>query len=122
MGPLEIKFLVILGVLVGLEQANAMDCYSCNSCNDPFKTSEASTVKCSGSCYKIKGKVSSSNTEVALRGCFPTYGGDKCSEGTSDGVSGTVCYCTGNLCNYALPLGSSFIVLTVAMIVYVGLR
>ncbi|KAL3889817.1 hypothetical protein ACJMK2_002145 [Sinanodonta woodiana] len=124
MGSLEIKFLVILGVLIGLEQANAIDCYKCytsdSSCNDPFKTSGAASTACIGSCFKIKAK--ESNTQAAMRGCLPIVAEDKCEERSFGGVSGTMCSCTGNLCNYAVPVGSSIIVMTAALIVCVGLR
>ncbi|KAL3889811.1 hypothetical protein ACJMK2_002139 [Sinanodonta woodiana] len=127
MGPLGIKFLVILGVLIGLEQVNAINCYNCgvldSTCNDPFKTSGAPTVSCTGSCYKVKAKDSSSNVQAAMRGCLTTsLAEDKCQDSSYGGITGTVCYCGGNLCNNALPVGSSIIVIAAAMIVNVVLR
>ncbi|KAL3889813.1 hypothetical protein ACJMK2_002141 [Sinanodonta woodiana] len=127
MGTLKIKHLVIFGTLIGLKQVNAIDCYNCglldSTCNDPFKTSGAPTVSCTGSCYKVKAKDSSSNAQAALRGCLPAVvAEDKCADSSYGGITGTVCSCRGNLCNYALPVGSSIIVITAALIVYVNLR
>ncbi|KAK3586904.1 hypothetical protein CHS0354_008496 [Potamilus streckersoni] len=126
MKRLEMKFVVIFGILIGLKQADAIDCYNCgvldNSCNDPFKTSGVPTITCSGSCLKVKAKDSSSNAQAAMRGCLPTSTAEnKCTDTSYGGITGTVCYCNGNLCNYALPVGSSMIVMATAMIIYIAL-
>ncbi|KAL3889812.1 hypothetical protein ACJMK2_002140 [Sinanodonta woodiana] len=59
----------------------------------------------------------------AVRGCLPdVVAEDKCANSSYGGITGTVCSCRGNLCNYALPMGSSIIVMAAALIVYVVLR
>ncbi|KAL3889814.1 hypothetical protein ACJMK2_002142 [Sinanodonta woodiana] len=86
MGTLDIKFLVILEILIGFKHANAALCYGCGlldrNCNDPFT----------------------------------------CGEGKYKDITGIFCSCKEDLCNYALPVGSSIIVMGAAMIVYIVLR
>ncbi|KAL3889808.1 hypothetical protein ACJMK2_002136 [Sinanodonta woodiana] len=86
--------------MIGLEQANAIDCYTCrlgnSSCNDSFQTPGAPTYECTGFCYKVK---------VKDLGCLETIAEDKCTDGTFGAVSGRVGFCKGNLCNYAISSG-----------------
>ncbi|KAL3889816.1 hypothetical protein ACJMK2_002144 [Sinanodonta woodiana] len=119
---LEIKFLVILGILIGLKRANAVTCYKCDlldkMCYDPFKKTGDKIAKCyPGSCYKFK------SSSVTRRGC-QTKNETKyeCANDVFDGVSGLLCSCKENLCNNALPVGSSITIMAAAMINNIFLR
>ncbi|KAK3586900.1 hypothetical protein CHS0354_008492 [Potamilus streckersoni] len=127
MGPLEMKFVVIFAILIGLKQADAINCYFCGmldvSCNDPFNAYGVTTIMCIGSCVKVKAKDSSSNAYASMRGCSTKLApANICAESTYGGITGTVCYCKDNLCNYALPVGSSMIVMATAMIINIALH
>ncbi|KAL3889815.1 hypothetical protein ACJMK2_002143 [Sinanodonta woodiana] len=114
-------------MILKIRMSNSIDCYNCgvldSTCNDPFKTSGAPTVSSTGSYYKAKVKDSSSNTQAATRGYLPELVAEyKCADISYGGITVKVCSCRENLSNYALPVGSSIIVMAAAMIEYVVLR
>ncbi|KAK3592269.1 hypothetical protein CHS0354_022694 [Potamilus streckersoni] len=118
------KFLLFLGILMWLRQADAINCYSCSlegKCNDPFKSSGVSTSPCSGPCYK--SKASNANAQAVIRGCETIIQTeDKCTDVQVNGITAKVCWCNENLCNYALPVGSSIIIMTALIAIYIALH
>ncbi|XP_045187767.2 uncharacterized protein LOC123545510 [Mercenaria mercenaria] len=79
----------LLGIAV-----NGLECYKCQNCNDPFKSSGISTIACHESCLKTKG----TKDGHAGRNCGVGKK-DECNKVTKDGVEYEICTCTSDKCN-----------------------
>jgi len=99
---LAVLFVVLCMNSMGVEAVTCHLCTSLNpNCNDPFKSSTA-TCPSNYGCYKVKG--SPSDVQVVQRGCWDTtINKNECRKETYDGVTGTVCVCTGDYCNSSPP-------------------
>ncbi|XP_053406979.1 uncharacterized protein LOC123533852 [Mercenaria mercenaria] len=87
--------LFCLLILIG-PGVNALQCYSCEGCNDPFKSSGVSTTDCSESCEKTKGEMN--GVQYVKRSCGSGTE-TKCSDQNVEGVEVTLCTCTTDKCN-----------------------
>ncbi|KAK3587936.1 hypothetical protein CHS0354_014451 [Potamilus streckersoni] len=118
-----VTYMVLFIIVVSLKSANGIECYQCgitdNKCKDTFdKNAGVSKIACDGVCSKGKDKSSGG----VLRGCF--HGGqsqNKCEDKTIDGMKVEVCLCSSDLCNGVLKMGGSFVVMTSAIVIYLGL-
>jgi len=93
---LTLAALVAFLMLVG--STDAVQCYDCLNCGDPFKSSGVG--KCDNTyCSKTKGQLGGMTT--VIRGCSSFAPWDGCKTVKIAGASETTCYCTGHLCNSA---------------------
>lgn len=92
----------------------AVQCYECNHCGDPFVSNGVPTTYCNTTCMKSKG--TAGGFEILSRGCG-TDSGDNCAENHYQETNATVCTCTTDLCNEAsLTIIPVFLVITMATI------
>lgn len=109
--------LVMIGAFIAASQA--ITCFFCAGCDDPFSPSSSSQT-CEGDlCSKAQYK--SGDSDVTARGCAAQSAGSTgCKSASYEGQSGTVCYCDTDKCNGA-TMTSSFghVITAVALIISV---
>uniref|UniRef100_T1JCK3 Uncharacterized protein n=1 Tax=Strigamia maritima TaxID=126957 RepID=T1JCK3_STRMM len=112
-------FLLGLFFLAIVHNALSLKCYQCigndNCMDNPSECPNVPFVPNPNSCFKFQGGGAVAKT------CFvaPSSGTGKCETGSHDGQTGTVCWCTGDLCNNAQATIMSKMMMFSAIIVAV---
>lgn len=100
------------------KDVEALQCYTCALCNDPFSSAEASITTCAASEHScVKTKIGS----VVARAC-DTSTSSSCSTTSVLGVETSVCYCTTDKCNGAEAYSAEMFTFIVVIAFLVTLR
>ncbi|KAH3709146.1 hypothetical protein DPMN_068607 [Dreissena polymorpha] len=85
-------FACALTALLCAAETNALTCYTCTNCNDPFSSSNVATDTTCTACSKVK------IADFVERGCTDV-GSSGCTDVELFGVKTSTCFCTDALCN-----------------------
>ncbi|XP_045187757.2 uncharacterized protein LOC123545498 [Mercenaria mercenaria] len=116
-----IILLTVFGILAVLETGvKALECYRCNNCGDPFKSSDAIVLHCDNYC--VKGKRESDGKVARTCDFYAEYGKmNDCKMADTPLGHSEVCLCTTDRCNgvgnmrmHFLPLLTFAAILVVA--------
>ncbi|XP_013397237.1 uncharacterized protein LOC106164030 [Lingula anatina] len=96
---------------VSIDTTSAVKCYSCTNCNDPFDkaANSGNTIDCSAGCQKTKAETS--GVQSVARTCAVSGQSNGCTETSIAGVTGSVCVCSGELCNGSATVSSSVLLM-----------
>ena len=115
------KNLALIFVFMLAFKLASVDAIKCYTCTDATSNCATNPTDGCGSCYIIKtsGSINGVSANYVSKTCMPTSVGSGCASQSVNGLTGTACYCSTDLCDAGSLVGYTYsLVLAMAALLF----